>query len=229
MAITQGRGMFGTFGVAAPPFTKGPYSWSEQLSFGDPTGYTTAKAISTSTAMSSTNPTWFGVSLSSTATSGWCRAIFGRVSLSGAGGTAEGVRGYVYVNGVAGANARGISGYLDFSSTGSITGLCTASEALLQIPDAAVSVGTCGVLNLAVNTAGTSSSITGTASMIRLSNEGNATGMNTVDGQMYFMNMTGFDVGDSSMWRTNTTTATHGLKILIDGVRYDILMSPNHA
>ena len=50
-----------------------------------------------------------------------------------------------------------------------------------------------------------------------------------VDDNANFVDFGGLTIGDDHMVRTNTTTATHGIRILIDGVRYDILCSAAHA
>ena len=50
-----------------------------------------------------------------------------------------------------------------------------------------------------------------------------------VDANAYFVDFGGLTIGDANMVRTNTTTATHGIRILIDGVRYDLLCSAAHA
>ena len=50
-----------------------------------------------------------------------------------------------------------------------------------------------------------------------------------VEDEAYLIDLDDMVIGDDHIVRTNTTTSTHGIRILIDGVRYDILCSAAHA
>ena len=169
--------------------------------------------------------------VSSTATSGDVRANYTRLYIAGVGGAGEAIRAFTTINNVAAAGAHGIHASLSFGTSGSITGLGVAARATFQIPNAAMSFGTFAAVQSEVFSDGASSSIAGVTkfSMFRVVNGGDGTGMGTVDLAANLFEITGFAIGDNNMIRTNTATATHGIKIDIAGTRYDILLSNTHA
>lgn len=167
----------------------------------------------------------------STALSGSARGIYNRLYIAGAGGGGESLRSFTTVDNVAAETAHGAHISLNFNTTGSITGLGAAARCTLHVPNQAQVGGTYAAVQAEVFTDGDDSDIAGVtkASMFRVVNDGNATGIGKVDAAMNLFEISGFAIGDALMIRTNTATATHGIKIDIGGTRYDILVSDSHA
>jgi hypothetical protein len=218
------EGLRSSVGVAAPPYTKGPYTWDQVLSFGANTART---AVATATA----NAKLLGSYLNSSATSGDARAAYLRLWISGAAGSGEALRAFTTVNDVAANTAHGAHVSLSLGTSGSITGLGVALRATYQIPNAAVTNGTFAAIMAELYSDGASSDIGGATrtSVFRVVNSGNATGMGETDKDAVLFDIEGFTIGDALMIRTNTNAATHGIKCNIGGTRYDLLVTTAHS
>ena len=156
-----------------------------------------------------------------TATSGDNRGVYNRFYIAGAGGGGESLRTFTTVDDVAAGTAHGAHISLNFSSTGSITGLGVAGRNTLHIPDQAQSGGTYAAVQAEIWADGASSDISGaTAHAVwRTVVDGNATGAATVHNFMDF-SLPAALVGSGGMVDTDITTHTAyaGLPILINGV-----------
>ena len=176
------------------------------------------------------NTKFLNLYLQNSATSGDNRGMYLRLYMTGAGGGGEAARIFTTCENVACGTAHGAHISLNFGTTGSITGLGVAGRHTLHVPKA-MTGGSYAVSMSEVWSDGAASDLAGAtiASMHNYNNGGNGTGVTANDLALNLFSLTGFTVGDNNMIRTNTTTATHGLRINIGGVRYDILCSDSHA
>jgi len=226
-------GLRSLYGVAAPPFTIGPYVWDQALGFGGSissgviTGSSTT-AVSTSTA----NTRLFNVYLNSTATSGDARAEYARLWISGAAGGGEALRAFTTINGVAGGTAHGAHISLNFVSTsgsGSLSGLGVAMRGTLHIPnDASFTSGTLAAIMAEIYADGSSSDTDGCTevSFLRVVNGGDATGGADTDDDAFLISAQGFTVGAGNLFAAKTSAAvSHTARIKIGDTTYYLMLS----
>ena len=179
---------------------------------------TSAVPLSVSTA----DYKFFSAYTRSTATSGDSRNHYLKHYIKGAGGSGETLRAYTVVDTVAGATAHGYHASLAFVNSGSLTGLGVAGRNTFEIPDAAMaSGGTFAAVMAEIYSNGASSDPSSATrlSFFRVVNDGHATGVGKVEDFANFVEIVGCAAGDDKMLRTNTTTATHSLRAIIDGTR----------
>ncbi len=163
-----------------------------------------------------------GYWMQSSATSGDVRGLYTRLFLTGTGGTGEAARIFTTMKDAAGSTARGAHISLDFGDTGTVTGLGVALECTLHIANQATQSGTMSPIKLAIHSDGATSDPSGSLlSYINIVNQGNTTGDDDVDTDVYLFNITGHAAG--GMFQTGTnTTIDHVLKIIVDGTPYFI-------
>lgn len=226
-------GLRSSVGVAAPPYTKGPYTWDCPLSFG---GSISSGAVtgSSSTAVQSsiTNERLFNVYLNSSATSGDTRAAYIRLWLSGVANGGEALRAFTTINGVAGGTAHGAHISLNFVSTsgsGSLSGLGVAMRATLHIPnDASFTSGTLSAIQAEIYADGSSSDTDGCTevSFLRVVNGGDATGGADTDDDAFLISAQGFTVGAGNLFAAKTSAAvSHTARIKIGDTTYYLMLS----
>ena len=226
-------GLRSSVGVAAPPYTKGPYTWDCPLSFG---GSISSGAVtgSSSTAVQSsiTNERLFNVYLNSSATSGDTRAAYIRLWLSGVANGGEALRAFTTINSVAGSTAHGAHISLNFVSTSgsaSLSGLGVGMRTTLHIPnDASFTSGTLAAMMAEIYADGSSSDTDGCTevSFLRVVNGGNATGGANIDDDAYLISAQGFDINTGNIFAAKSSAAiSHTARIKIGNTPYWILLS----
>jgi hypothetical protein len=183
-------------------------------------GGTTASPLTTSSA--STN--FFDFRTQSTdATGADSRGIYWRHYAAGVNCSADCFRPFMTVTGSGATAARGVHSSLSFSGTGSLSGEGDAIKGTLQIP-AGLGGTACAVCaNLNLQSSGT---VTGNASGVRFVLDGNTTAVtaaNTNTG-VGVMSVEGVTITSGGLVHTSTNTATHGMRILINGAVYEILL-----
>ena len=128
-----------------------------------------------------------------------------------------------------GSWANAFKASIDFKTAGGVTGLGSAICAEMTLPGGAAGTGTLGVLELEVvcPLSWTSSQL---VSLIYAENSGSTKAKFVTEG--YLMNLTGMGtpVDDTVaifhyVKPSTTVIQTHGLRILVDGVAYDILLA----
>lgn len=166
--------------------------------------------------------------LESSATSGDNRGMYLRTYFTGIGGGGDAARIYADVS-VAAANVFGahISLGLGESTTGgSVTGLGVGVRATLGLPDVALAAGgTYTALMAEIYSFGASSDAGAVTeiSFIRVVNDGNTAGKNTIDDDAFLFSLQGFaaDTGHLVEAGTNMGTVTGTLKIKLGAdIRY---------
>lgn len=143
-----------------------------------------------------------------TAVTGEAIATYKRLYVAGAG--AEGICGrfYTSVQDVAAANARGAHISLSFGASGTVTGIGTALETTLHIPNTAAQTGTLSSIKAAINSDGATSDPAGARlSVFNVVNQGNATGMADVDTDCALFDFQGFAVTTGLMIYDSTGSA----------------------
>ena len=153
-----------------------------------------------------------------------------RYALGGAGGGGECIRAFTKLEAAVGT-ARGAHISLDVATTGSVTGLGVGVDAQLLVPNQAIGGGTYGVVNAEIYSAGSSSSVTGSATaFFRAVAGGDTTGAATIDTSGYLMSIQGLTVASGKLFQANTAAAaTHALRILIGGTPYYIMLTDTGA
>lgn len=167
------------------------------------------------------------------ATSGDSRGAYLRHYITGAGGGGETARIYTTVEDVIASTVHGAHISLSFGSTGKLTGLGVASRATLHIPNQAMSGGGhYAAVQAEVYSDGASSDPAGmiTLAMLRVVNDGNASGKADVDDDAVLIEFDGFtagsghllgDVGNEPTW----TSKTRLIKCKIEGVGLTYLVA----
>jgi len=165
----------------------------------------------------------------STATTGCNRGLDTRLTLSSGAGGEAGRFFTTVANNAPADTVNGAHISLEFgSAAGNVTGLGSAVRCTLHVPSRALT-GTTGAVigELWANGAG-STGLGGNLSFFRARLGGNATGLALLDDTAYFMTLDGGSTASGNICHTNTAAdATHGLRCLINGVSYDILMKSN--
>jgi hypothetical protein len=214
------NGLRSSKGMAATPFTQGPYTWDQRLAFGSSTS---AGANQSSVA----GTRWFEVYMNSTATSGDNRAQYVRLWLSGANasGGGESLRAFTTVEAACGT-AHGAHISLSFGAAGSLSGLGVAMRGTLHIPDnASWTSGTIAALQAEIYSDGAASDPDGVTevSFIRVVNGGDTTGAADIDTDAVLFSLQGFTANTGSLVELGTGmgTVTGTLKIKIGAdIRY---------
>lgn len=164
----------------------------------------------------------------STATSGDNRGMYLRTYFSGASGGGDSARIFATVNNVAAGTVHGAHISCNFGTSGTVTGQATGVRSTLHIADAALSGGTYSAAISEIYADGSSSDISGTTThaIHRFIVAGNATGLDTVQ-NLFSIEGIKTGTGATDMLKTDqhASTATDGLRILIDGTPYWILLS----
>ena len=164
----------------------------------------------------------------SDATGGTARGMYMRLYLTGTSGqSGEAGRFFTTVNGTGAVGVHGVHASLSFGAAGTVTGQAAAMRNTLQVPNRAVSLATSSAQVSEIYCDGSSSDPSGSTvlSFYRAVESGNATGIGKVDTSSVFLSIEGTTIGNGKLVHTNTHATTHGLKILIGGVAYDILLS----
>ena len=152
------------------------------------------------------------------ATSGDTRGMYLRTYITGVGGGGESARIFTTVENVIGATARGAHISLDFGATGTVTGLGTALECTLHIPNQGTQSGTLAAIKLAINSDGSTSDPSGaTLSYLRIDNQGDATGGIDVDDDVYLFDIQGHTIGANNLVEVaaDETGYAHGIRIRV--------------
>lgn len=206
-------GLRSTVGAACAPFTKGPYTWDQTLSFG---GSASTTAVQTSA--DNTRQLAVYLNTSQTVATNGSRAVYARLWVSGAGGGGEAVRAFTTVNNVAADTVHGLHASVSCGTTGTITGLGVAVRATLQVPNGNLA-GTTAAVQAELWADGSSSQNTGTMSMFRCVIGGDGTGVANLK-DAYFAEFAGMSAGSGEFIDTSKTagTAYGGLKVKIPGV-----------
>ena len=187
-------------GMAAPPYTNGPYTWYQHFSTADVKG--------------------LDIRVYNSATSGDNRAMYLREYLTGAGSGGEALRAFTTISDVEGGTAHGAHISLNFGDTGELTGLGVAMRGTLHIPDdAGWTGGTLAALQAEIYSDGDASDPDGITeiSFIRIVNAGNANGIADIDDDAFLFSLQGFTAGADQLLDTGTGmgTVTGTLKIKI--------------
>jgi len=162
-----------------------------------------------------------------TAATGDNRLAYLRYDIGGAAG-GECIRAFTDLT-AATNTARGAHVSLQAGATGTVSGLGAGVDAQLYLKNEALAGGTYSALNSEIYSEGSSVTTAGATdvSFIRVSNGGDATGAATVLAAGNFMTLSGMGTATSAtniFHTTGTVSATHGLRINIDGVDYDVLL-----
>jgi hypothetical protein len=168
----------------------------------------------------------------SAATSGSIEGFYVRTYLSGAGtGTVQALRAFTSVNNVAASNARGAHISLNFQATGRVTGLGTALECTLHIPNQAwsASAGTLSAIKAAINSDGASSDpVNSRLSVFNVVSQGDATGAADVDTDCSLFDIQGFAAASGITNMISSTSLAElpasgiGIRIKVNDVIYYI-------
>jgi hypothetical protein len=219
------EGLRSSVGAAATPFTRGPYTWDQRLSFG---AGTAATAVSLTSAAKV-----FEVYGNSTATSGDSRAIYTRLWLSGAAGSGESLRAFTTVNNVAADTAHGAHISLSLGTSGTLTGLGVGVRAQLQVSNAAPSGGTFSALQAEIYGDGASSSVSSMTecSFMRFVADGATADIKaTIDTSGYLFSIQGLSAASGKLFQANTAAAaSHALRIKIGATPYYIMLTNTGA
>jgi len=218
------EGLRSSVGVAASPYTKGPYTWDQPLKFGG--------TAQTSAVQDSTNGTrLFGVYLNSTATGGDQRAAYFRLWSAGNGTSVSGeaVRAYHSCTGITGP-VHGIHASVAYATSMYCNNEAIAVRGTIEMPNSTVSQGSYYGLQSEFYTNGASAVLSGTgAAFIRCiltGSEAVAPAALDVNAKMFlfdFSNTSGTNyitAGSGAFIDTDKTTGTHsgGIRIkLPDG------------
>lgn len=143
------------------------------------------------------------------------RAWYIRLYAKIAAASGDAVRAFATVEDVAAATYRGLHASLSFGTTGSVTGLGTAADATLHIPSGGKPGGTIAAISADVNSDGTTDPDTSRLSFLRMSNQGNATGVEHVDDVAAAIDFTGFTIGAGNMIEASTTETNYAYSVRV--------------
>lgn len=179
---------------------------------------TAALRMTTATA----NKRFMNFYFENTATSGDNRGMYLRLYLGGAGGGGEALRVFTSIDDVAAGTAHGAHISLNFTSTGSVTGLGVAGRNTLHVPnDASWAPGTIAAVQAEIYSDGANSDTDGATevSFIRVVNDGNASGIADVDDDANLITVTGGAVGAGNLVQAETdeTKFSHKIRCKIHG------------
>jgi hypothetical protein len=143
------------------------------------------------------------------------RAWYIRLYAKIAAASGDAVRAFATIENVAAATYRGLHASLSFGTTGSVTGLGVAADATVHIPSGGKPGGTVAAVSADINSDGTTDPDTSRLSFIRLSNQGNATGIGHVDDVAAAIDFTGFTIGAGNMIEASTTEANYAYSVRV--------------
>ncbi|HUV84528.1 MAG TPA: hypothetical protein VMV86_02405, partial [Methanosarcinales archaeon] len=147
--------------------------------------------------------------------------------MTGAGQVGGRVRVTMETNVTLGQWANAFKALIDFKTTGSVAGLGSAICAEMVMGGATMpAAGNYAPLELELVTPVGWTGVQ-VASFAHMQVSGNSTAMTKFEDTGYLMSIVGLGAGASKIFHTLTATpaATHGLKILIAGVAYDIFLA----
>jgi hypothetical protein len=158
------------------------------------------------------------------------RGIYWRHTVTGAGASGEAGRFYMTVNGTGAVSVNGVHSSVGFAllsddvtATGTCTGEANGLKATLHVPNALLG-GTVSSVKAELWSEGTSSDASNAAGL-RVVLSGNATGLAKMDDDAVVLAVDGGATGSGNLFHTVATpTATHGLRISVNGVKYDIML-----
>jgi len=159
-----------------------------------------------------------------TCTSGDSRTIYSHLTLAGAGGAGEAVRGRTEVTAVAAGGVHGGHFGIEYGAAGQTSGLGVGCRGTLMIPDRALGAGTVYGGMSEIYAEGASSDISGTTHAIHaFVCSGNSTGSDTAQNALSFVGIkAGTAATDMLKTDMHTGTPTDGLRIIINGAVYHI-------
>jgi hypothetical protein len=151
--------------------------------------------------------------------------------MTGAGGVGGRTRFELDVNVVLGGWANALKAQTEFGADGAVTGLGSAFVAEL-ILGASTDTGTYGVLELELGAPETAEVANHTA-FIHAVLYGHATGKDKVDDKGALIHVSGVTEGDNHLFSAQGSVVeaeiTHGLKVLVNGTPYYLLMATQAA
>lgn len=144
-------------------------------------------------------------------------------AMTGVGGAGVGTEVYLKTSVALGNYVAAFYAVLDLQTAGGVTGVGSAICGELVMPGGAAGIGTFGVLKLDIvcSTSWTSSQ---RVALIRTNTSGGTAAKWITEGYIFDFNGLGTPVDDTSavFHLQNHVTTTHALRILVDGVAYDI-------
>ena len=162
------------------------------------------------------------------ATTGTSRGMYLRLNLTGAAG-GESLRAFTScASNTPADTVNGAHISLTFgASAGNVTGLGTAGRFTVHVPDRALT-GSGGAVMGEFYADADQATFNGQWGLFRGVLGGDPTGLALLDDTAYFMILDGGTTDTGNICHTNTAAdATHGLRCLINGVSYDILLKAN--
>ena len=149
--------------------------------------------------------------------------------MTGTGGLGRAIEAVLDVNSRLGSYSNAIKGYVDFTG-GSVTGLGSAICAEMLMGGASMpAAGNYAPLELELVTPSGWLGVQ-VASFAHMQVSGNATAMGVFETTGHLFNIVGLTADTGHMFHTVATpTATHGLRIMIAGVGYDIMLKATGA
>jgi hypothetical protein len=158
------------------------------------------------------------------------RGIYWRHVVSGAGASGEAGRFYMTVNGTGAVSVNGVHTSVGFAlladdvtATGTCAGEANAAKATVMVPAATLG-GTVAAVKAELWAEGATSDVAQAAGL-RVVLGGNASGCESLDDHADALAFDGGAVGAGNIFHTVATpTATHGLRISVNGVKYDLML-----
>jgi hypothetical protein len=159
---------------------------------------------------------------STNATGADSRGLYWRHYAAGAGASADCLRSFTTVTGAGAVAARGLHSTVSFSGSGTCTGEASAAKGTLQVP--AGLTGTCAAICGNVNVEA-SGSVSGNAAGFRFALDGDPTAVATADSnaKIGVLSIDGVTINTGKLVHSSSNTATHGIRILINGAPYELL------
>lgn len=149
---------------------------------------------------------------------------------TGIGGIGQCLKAYLATNVAGGSYLTALYGVLDLKTAGGVTGLGSAVCAEVILPGGAAGIGTIGVLEIELGCSASWAS-SQAVNLIWAQAYGNATAIGLFNHSGNFMHLVGLGAADTGhIFHTVASgTGTHGLRIMIDGVGYDIMLKATGA
>jgi hypothetical protein len=152
------------------------------------------------------------------------RGLYWRHYAAGVNSSSDCFRPYLIVT-ASGANAaRGIHSSVAFTGTGNCSGEVSAAKGTLEIPPAMGGTAAAVCANLYLT--GTGSTVAGNCAGLRFALDGDSSALaiaNT-NSSVGVISLDGVTITDSGLVHTSTNGVTHGMRILINGAPYELLM-----
>ena len=137
------------------------------------------------------------------------------------------------VNNVAAATARGAHISLSFGTSGTVTGLGCALEATLHIPNQATQAGTLYAIKAAINSDGATSDPAGATTLAYYAavNQGDTTGDDDVDTDVYLFDIQGHTIGDGNLVEVaaDETSYAHNIRIKVGSTVMYLMCADDRA